>query len=116
MTLALKQTSQLFLELLADLWRFPWWWYTGGAKLVALWCWEGFSDTRARLAIGLFARYLFHPMYQDYSWQGRAISLFMRLFLLIVKLVRLVFSAAWHLLVLWLWLALLPVGIIIIFS
>ncbi len=116
MTLALKQTSQLFLELLADLWRFPWWWYSGGAKLVGLWCWNGFSETRARLAIGLFVRYLFTPMYQDYTIQGRFISFFMRLFLLIVKLVRLAFSAVWHALVFLIWLVLLPAAIVIIFA
>jgi hypothetical protein len=70
---------------------FPLWWYTAGFGIV----WE-----RARLqfryglkktAFRLFLRNLRHPLYGDYTRSGRIISFFLRIFLLIVKLVFLGF-------------------------
>ena len=115
MTLALKQTTDLILEFLLDVVRFPWWWYSGGLRKVIDKCWRAFSATRARVALGVFAKYLFKPMYQDYTWQGRAISFFMRLFLLLVKLVRYVLAAAWYGVLVIVWVLLFPVALIMIF-
>ncbi|HAO81127.1 MAG: hypothetical protein UV57_C0017G0005 [Parcubacteria group bacterium GW2011_GWD2_43_10] len=115
MTLAIKQTADLIFEFLFDLIRFPWWWYSGGLKLVALKCWRGFSATRSRVSLGIFAKYLFKPMYQDYTLQGRAISFFMRLFLLIIKSIRLVLSALWYLTLVVAWLLLFPLALVVIF-
>ncbi|MDP3986282.1 MAG: hypothetical protein U1C53_02895 [Candidatus Veblenbacteria bacterium] len=116
MTLALKQSADLVLEFVLDVVRFPWWWYSGGLTIVAERCWRGFSTARARVSLGVFARYLFKPMYQDYTWQGRAISLAMRLVLLIAKSIRLLVAAAWYLAFLVGWVLLLPVTLFILFS
>jgi hypothetical protein len=115
MTLALQQTINLILEFLLDIVRFPWWWYSGGLKQVMAKCWRAFSATRARVALGVFAKYLFKPMYQDYTWQGRVISFFMRLFLLVVKLVRYILAAAWYALLVLAWILLLPLALLMIF-
>ncbi len=115
MILAIKQTADLFFEFLFDLLRFPWWWYAGGLRLVMDKCWRGFSTARARVSLGVFAKYLFKPMYQDYSLQGRLISFFMRLFLLIFKTVRLSLSAVWYLALIVGWVLLFPVTLVMIF-
>lgn len=116
MTLALKQSADLVLEFALDVVRFPWWWYSGGLKLVGERCWRGFGTTRARVSLGVFARYLFKPMYQDYTWQGRAISLFIRLVLMVFKSIRLLLSALWYVVVLLGWILLLPVTIFMLVS
>lgn len=116
MQIALKQVSDLVLEFLFDIFRFPWWWYSGGLKHVGGWCWRGFNETRARVALGLFARYLFKPMYQDYSLTGRLLSFVMRLILIVIKLVRLGLSLLWYGLIVTAWLLLLPFSLIVIFS
>lgn len=115
MTLALKQTTDLVIEFLFDVVRFPWWWYSGGLKLVFDKCWRGLTIARARVGLGIFARYLFKPMYQDYSWQGRIISFFMRLFLLIEKSIRLTIMTIWYLAIFIIWLLLLPTSLVMIF-
>lgn len=115
MILAVKQVGDLVFEFFFDLLRFPWWWYSGGLKLVAAKCWRAFNATRARVSLGLFARYLFKPMYQDYTWQGRMISFFMRLVLLIVKTLRLSLAALWYVSLLLIWLLLFPVSLVMIF-
>jgi len=115
MTLALKQTADLVFEFLFDVVRFPWWWYGGGLKLVVAKCWRGFGATRARVGLGIFVKYLFKPMYQDYTWQGRIISFFMRLVLLVAKLVRYVIAAIWYGALVVVWLLLLPVALVMIF-
>lgn len=115
MTLALRQTADLVFEFVFDLVRFPWWWYSGGLKTVVAKCWRSFSATRARVSLGIFVRYLFKPMYQDYTWQGRLISFFMRLVLLLFKLLRLALSAIWYFILVVIWLLLFPFSLIMIF-
>ncbi len=115
MVLVIKQAGDFFFEFLFDFARFPWWWYSGGLKLVAQKCWRGWGTARARVGLGIFARYLFKPMYQDYSWQGRLISLAMRLVLLLEKTIRFIFWTVWYLAILIVWLLLLPLALIMVF-
>lgn len=115
MTLAIKQTSDLIFEFLFDLVRFPWWWYSGGLKLVIIKCWRGFASTRARVALGIFAKYLFKPMYQDYTLQGRLISFGMRLFLLLIKSIRWLVAACWYFILIVGWILVFPAALVVIF-
>lgn len=108
MPLALQQIGQLLLEFLLDIVRFPVWWYTGGLKLVARWCWRSFELARWRVSLGKFLRSFFIPMYGDYTWQGRAISLFLRLFIVLWKTARVIVTAVWYLALLAAWVVLLP--------
>ncbi|MFA4818557.1 MAG: hypothetical protein WC621_01810 [Patescibacteria group bacterium] len=116
MLLIWKQTGQLIFEFLADVVRFPWWWYGGGLKQLAAWSGRAWANTRARVGLGIFVKYFFKPMYQDYSWQGRIISLVMRSILLIVKLVHLLVAGVVYLIPILLWLVILPLSLLIIFS
>ena len=115
MTYAREEISKLLLETVNDLWRWPLWWYTLGFKMVLDWAAQSIKDTWERLAIGLFFKYFFKPMYSDYTWSGRAISLVMRFILIIYKLIRLVLWSGWYLLLVLFWLTVLPVAIFFIF-
>lgn len=114
--LALRQISELILEFLLDVVRFPVWWYAGGLKLVALWCWRSFEATRWSVALGKFARHFFQPMYGDYSWSGRAVSLLMRTVIIVWKTVRLSVTSLWYVALLVAWVVLLPWSLMMIIN
>ncbi|MBI5733993.1 MAG: hypothetical protein HY973_03565 [Candidatus Kerfeldbacteria bacterium] len=116
MLLIWKQTAQLILEFLTDIVRFPWWWYGGGLKMVAGWSWRAWTNTRLRVSWRIFAKSLFKPMYQDYSWQGRIISLVMRGLLLLVKTGHVLLAGLLYAIPVLVWLAILPLSLLIIFS
>lgn len=112
----LKQVGQLLGEFIFDFVKFPWWWYSGGLVSLLSWCGNHWRETRQRIGLGLFIRYFFQPMYQDYSWQGRLISLVMRTILIIVKLVRYILASFYYLAIILGWLLLLPTCLLMIFS
>jgi hypothetical protein len=116
MPFILRQVAELILEFLLDVVRFPGWWYSSGLRSAAVWCWQGFGSTRARVSLGLFLRHFFTPMYGDYSFSGRAISLLMRFFLVIFKFLRLVLAAGWYLLWFVVWLLLLPLTLFMLLA
>ncbi len=115
MPLALQQIGQLALEFLLDIVRFPVWWYAGGLKLVALWCWRSYEATRWSVSLGKFMRHFFAPMYGDYTFSGRAVSLLMRTVLVVWKTIRLAITALWYAVLLVAWVVLLPWSLIMIF-
>jgi hypothetical protein len=108
MPLVLRQIGELVFEFLLDAVRFPLWWYSGGLVKVFRFCRDGFRATAWRVSLGLFARYLFTPMYGDYTYSGRALSFVVRLVLLVWKSVRLVFALVGYTVVLLVWCVLLP--------
>ena len=114
MNYAREETSKIMLSAIGDLWRFPIWWYSEGVRMMAKYCIERVSNTWERLAIGLFIKYFFKPMYGDYSWQGRIISLVMRFLLILYKSFRMIFWATWYLIIFILWIIILPLSIILI--
>lgn len=116
MVMMLKQFGEFFAEFIFDFVKFPWWWYSGGLVSLLSWCGQSWRETRQRIGLGFFVRYFFQPMYQDYSIQGRLISLVMRTILTIVKLVRFVLAGLYYVVIILGWLLLLPVCLLMIFS
>lgn len=76
---------------------FPLWWYTIGFGVVWQRARQQFRYGLKKTAFRLFLRNLRHPLYGDYTRSGRIISFFLRIVLLIAKIVflgvRLVFLA-----------------------
>jgi len=71
--------QRLLIEALLDFIYFPFWWYTSGLKhwlfvLVRL-----FKDGNLILLPGLWLKNLFVPMFGQTDFQGRLMSIFMRL-------------------------------------
>ncbi|MDO8505679.1 MAG: hypothetical protein Q7S48_03830 [bacterium] len=95
----------------ADFLYTPIWWYTRGLfkqlKGIAV----SLGVRQEALAIDIWLKNLFVPMYGQYDLTGRLISFFMRLFQIIVRSIAFIIWAA--LLLIWLlaWI-LIPVGVV----
>ncbi len=79
-----------FQDLLGDFFYFPIWWYTKGLKKAIIFTGEKIKDAENLLAVRIWIKNLFRPMYAQYDWQGRIISFFMRIFQIIVRSLLLV--------------------------
>lgn len=95
--------------------EFPIWWYTQGVVLILRFAQEGLDYALKERAFGLWLCNLFTPMYGDRSWSGRALSVFMRIVVLIWRAIGLLLQAWAYLLMLlcWLLLPLLGLGLLI---
>lgn len=70
---------------------FPLWWYTAGFGVVWQRAKQQFRYGLKKTAFRLFLRNLRHPLYGDYTRSGRIISFFLRIVLLIAKIIFLGF-------------------------
>jgi len=70
--------QRILLEAFLDIFYFPLWWYTAGARHTLVWCYHIFQNGNRTLAPGLWLKNIFIPMFGQYDWQGRVISFFMR--------------------------------------
>jgi len=70
--------QRLLLEAALDVIYFPLWWYTGGVKHAARWCFDLLKNGNRTLAPGLWLQNIFVPMFGQYDWQGKLVSFFMR--------------------------------------
>lgn len=72
-------------DLIGDVAYFPLWWYSRGAARAVRSLASGMQETARSLALRVWLKNLFVPMYGQYDLQGRIISFFMRLFQIIVR-------------------------------
>ncbi|MBP7133647.1 hypothetical protein KBA73_00345 [Patescibacteria group bacterium] len=98
----------LLVRQLGSILEFPLWWYSRGVILLLQWAEQEMSYAWREKALGLWARNLFTPMYGDWSWSGRALSVLMRFVVMAARSVSLIVQTMFYLIVLALWL-LLPV-------
>ena len=87
---------------------FPVWWYTTGLVRMWNWCLMGVNDAWRGWGVLVWAQALFVPMYGEQSWQGRLISFFVRLAVLLYRLVGLVGTVALYLLMVAFYFILIP--------
>jgi len=90
--------QRMVIEFFLDVFYFPVWWYTKGAKRVFFGCVHMVQDANARMAPGLWLKNIFVPMFGQYDWQGRIVSFLVRLANVIVRGIGLF---------LWLWVVVL---------
>ncbi len=64
---------------------FPLWWYSGGLFLVIKGIGHILARVHERLVPELWLRYLFVPMFGQVDWQGRMVSIVIRLLNAIVR-------------------------------
>lgn len=79
-TLLEESIKYIFLDLIGNILYFPIWWYTKGAKNVLIFCFNQIKEVEEYLALFVWIRNIFTPMYAQYDWQGRIISFFIRVF------------------------------------
>lgn len=70
--------QRLVVEFLFDIIYFPIWWYTGGIKHTLVYCYHLLQSGNNYLAPGLWLKNIFVPMFGQYDFGGRMVSLFMR--------------------------------------
>ncbi len=75
---------------LRDIIAFPVWWYTQGVTYTAQKLFSSARRQAAHVAVGLWLKNLFVPMYGQYDWQGRIISFFVRLLQVIFRTIALI--------------------------
>lgn len=86
----LSSLRYILTEFFLDILYFPVWWYTKGLSRIASYCVENIVRHERRLALRIWLQYLFKPMYGDYTKEGRIISFFMRVIVMVAKLVVMV--------------------------
>lgn len=85
---ALVLGARYFLiDLVGGIIFFPLWWYSRGLWRAARFCYQSLHDEARVLAIGVWARNLFVPMYGAYDIWGRIISFLMRVVQIFGRLV-----------------------------
>lgn len=82
-------------DLLSDFARWPIWWYSSGAVLFGKWMITSIQGYSKSLAIGVWVKNIFVPMFGRRDWQSRLISIFMRF---VQILARSLFLFVWTLL------------------
>ncbi len=70
--------QRVTVQFILDVLYFPLWWYSAGALTAMRFCFQLFSDQQTKLAPMLWLKNLFVPMYGQYDWQGRIVSVFIR--------------------------------------
>lgn len=113
MTQSATKRAILFLgtTLLFDILRFPVWWYTTGVVRALGFLRKEVLAGAANLSLVVLFKNLLKPMYGDYSKTGRAISLFLRLFLFIARLIAFLGWLVIILIFFALWIALPPLAV-----
>jgi hypothetical protein len=96
----------IFWQLFRDLALLPVWWYTKGALKCAIWCAQFIADWWKALALGVWIKYLFVPMYGQRDIPGRLISFIMRLFQIIARSLAFFFWVSMGIIMMILYLAL----------
>lgn len=111
MTIFLQTLRTVFLDVIADFFYFPIWWYTRGLGKQMQGSVGSLRARKDALALDIWMKNILTPMYGQYDIVGRLISFFMRLAQIIGRTVALF---VWGLLlVIWLliWL-LIPLGMV----
>ncbi len=103
--------QRIFLEFLFDLAYFPLWWYTGGVARAVKFCYGWWQAGNRRLSPGLWLKNLLVPMFGQSDWQGRLVSIFIRLANVIIRSFGLLVWSIVVLAIFLLWLA-FPVFIV----
>lgn len=102
----------LFVDLAGSVIRFPVWWYTSGASGVARWLVRELGYRWKSYNFVIWMRNFFVPMYGQYDWSGRLVSVFMRFVVLVGRIIALAIEAVVYVALFALWLAAPPLSIL----
>jgi hypothetical protein len=99
-------SAKIIVETIKEIIFFPIWWYSIGLAKVVRGLMNFLSDRQRSLALFVWIKNIFKPMYQQYDWQGLLISFFMRSIMIVIRGVALLFWVVFALIALAFWLAL----------
>ncbi|MBT7007175.1 hypothetical protein HN958_01580 [Candidatus Falkowbacteria bacterium] len=78
-------------DILFDLVYWLYWWYTQGLKKAFISMLDLIATGNKELGLMIWVKNLFKPMFGQYDWQGRLISVFMRFFMIIIRFIIFLF-------------------------
>ncbi len=84
-TTAALAARYFFVDLLGGIAMFPLWWYSRGTALTLAWARRSVGGASRATGFGVWARNLFVPMFGERGAEGRIISFFMRLVMVIFR-------------------------------
>lgn len=79
-------------EMMRDIVYFPLWWYSRGLLNLVERLINFVSDQEKSLALYIWIKNIFRPMYAQYDWQGRIISFLMRFIQIILRSLVMLFG------------------------
>ncbi len=106
MTLAslMADSGKILAQFVWEVLYFPIWWYTRGFLKSLIWA-KNFLSARLRgLALLVWVKNLFTPMFGQNDWVGKLISFFMRLVQIFARTIAFIFCIAYALAGVALWL------------
>lgn len=103
---AVLAVKYLAVDIVGSFLYFPVWWFTAGAWRTARFCARTVRNQAASFGIAVWLKNLFTPMYGLRDIQGRIISFFMRLFIIVWYSIALFLLSVLMFAVLLAWLAL----------
>ena len=102
---------QILAELVWNIFYFPIWWYGRGLVNLVIGLINFLADKQKSLALLIWIKNIFRPMYAQYDWSGMLISFFMRLAQIIFRSIIMLFWFMFFLAVIAFWI-LFPVFVI----
>jgi len=102
----------IFVDLLGSIIWFPIWWYTKGLQKFINWCYEGLRYRYEQYAFRVWIKNFFIPMYAQYDFVGRLISVGMRFFVILGRGIALLIEAFIYLGLIACWVIIPPLAIL----
>jgi len=114
--MAQKVTGSLIRDVSLDIVReilyFPIWWYSAGLVRAAKFFGQRIRNTEVRLGVGVWVKNIFTPMFGQRDIAGVLISLFMRIFQIIIRTILLFLWIILMIILFFAWIA-LPVFVVL---
>jgi hypothetical protein len=92
-------------EIVRDMLYFPFWWYSAGLLQTVKGLISFLNNRQKSLAFFVWLKNIFVPMYGQYDWQGRLISVFIRIVQIIFRGFLMIMWCGFALALLFFWLA-----------
>ncbi len=103
-------------ELVGSVLRFPFWWYTDGVMGLASWFLRELHFRWKSYSFLIWIKHFFVPMYGQYDWSGRLVSLLMRFVVLWARAVAFVLEACFYLICCFAWVLWPPVALLFLLA
>lgn len=106
----------VFVDVIGSILWFPVWWYTTGFLWVASAALRALRYRAQAYAFVVWIRNFFVPMYGQYDWEGRIISVFMRTVVLVGRLIAFAVEAVIYAAGILAWCVVPPMAMILAFE
>lgn len=110
-SITMKAVNFIVKDLLLDFLYWPIWWYTRGVVKAFNMMTDTIVQGNDELAIGIWMKNIFTPMFGDATWQGRLVSFFMRVVQIVGRIIAFLFWVLFAFIVFIVWF-LIPIFVI----